>query len=87
MTERKLPSSLSYIKLSHQHRKIETVRSKNVKWQYTTNNSKLCVAQGWPKFQNQLNRELKPYDNLRVELTEVNNLILKGSKIFIPVPL
>ena len=45
------------------------------------------VAQGWPKFQNQLNRELKPYDNLRVELTEVNNLILKGSKIVIPVPL
>ena len=42
------------------------------------------IVQGWPKSRNQINPELKPYYNFRDELTVVNNLILKGSKIVIP---
>ena len=42
------------------------------------------VAQAWPKSQNHLNSELKPYSNFRDELTIVNNLIFKGTKIVIP---
>ena len=38
--------------------------------------------QGWSKSRNQLNPESKPsYYNLKDELTVVNNLIFKGSKI------
>ena len=36
------------------------------------------------KSQNQLNPELKPFCNLRDELTIVNNLMFKDSKIAIP---
>ena len=43
----------------------------------------IYTAQRWPKLQNQLNAELKPY-NLREEFIIVINLILKGSKIAIP---
>ena len=42
------------------------------------------ITQGWPKSRNHLNPELKPYYNLRDEVTVVNNLILKGNKIVIP---
>ena len=41
------------------------------------------ITQGWPKSRNHLSPELKPYYNLRDELTVVNNLILKGNKIVI----
>ena len=40
------------------------------------------IAQGWPRSRNQLNP--KSYYNLRDELTVVNNLILKCSKIVTP---
>ena len=42
------------------------------------------ITQGWPKSRNRLSPELKPYYNLRDELTVVNNLILKGNEIVIP---
>ena len=41
------------------------------------------IAQGWPKLRNQFNSELKPSYNLRDQLSVVNNLIFKGSKIVI----
>ena len=42
------------------------------------------ITQGWQKSRNHLSPELKPYYNLRDQLTVVNNLILKGNKIVIP---
>ena len=56
---------------------VETINSKRLK---TLAN---YVAQGWVELQKQLNSELKPWYSLRDDLTVVNNLILKGSKIVI----
>lgn len=75
----KLPSLLSHTELLHQHIKIKIGVE-------TTNDNTLqsYVAQRWPRSRNQLNTGLKPYQNFRDELTVLNNLIFKGSKIIIP---
>ena len=76
----KLPSLLSHTQLLHQHIKIKIEVE-------TTNDNTLqsYVAQRWPRSRNQLNTGLKPYQIFkRDELTILNNLIFKGSKIIIP---
>ena len=75
----KLPSLVSRTQLLHQHIKIKIEVE-------TTNDNTLqsYVAQRWPRSRNQLNTGLKPYQNFRDELTVLNNLIFKGSKIIIP---
>ena len=78
----KLSGLLSYIQLSY-----HTARLKQLEVQ-TLNDKTLkslayYVAQGWVKLQKQLNSELQPCYSLRDDITAVNDIILKGSKIVI----
>ena len=73
---------LSYIQLSHhiarlKQLEVQTLNDKTLK------SLAYYVAQGWVKLQKQLNSELQPCYSFRDDLTVVNDIILKDSKIVI----
>ena len=78
----KLSGLLSYIQLSHHTARLKQLQVQTLN-DKTLKSLAYYVAQGWVKLQKQLNSELQPCYSLRDDITVVNDVILKDSKIVI----